>query len=411
MSKKLQKLADGAKVGMENLKGFAKKGARFVLHNVPTGHPSIDFALHYGMMLDETDLSTVKDYDSSKTLGFPLGRLVEIFGETGSGKSSICYRVIGSAQKMGLSCMWFDAEQSFSDSLATINGVNLDELWLAERTSCAEEHLDNIVKAIESGIKVIVLDSIAGLVPRHRMENSSEEQTMALKARLLSEMIPKIGNKASEYGCLVIFINQIRVNMKITFGDNKKTPGGETVPFFTSIRLNVFKRNGAKEAIFIKDDSSKDGKRYIGHYSGLKIDKNRFGKPLVGPDGRKIILSVPIYFEPYFPNIAETAFEVGRQLKIISVRKGVFSWKEVRIEGQDEFLKHVKANVSELIVDIKEKIKDSNKEFILPIEIENYDPEISIAERVDVSSKDESVESDEINLEEEVFDATQIGSS
>ena len=409
MSKKLEKLANGAKVGIENLKGFAKKGARFVLHNVPTGHPAIDFALHYGMEVSGVDLNTIKDYDPAKPLGFPLGRMIEIYGQTGSGKSSLCYRVVGSAQKMGLSCMWFDAEQSFSDSLAVINGVNLDELWLAERTSCAEEHLDNIVKAIESGIKVIILDSIAGLVPRYRMENSSEDQTRALKARILSEMVPKIGIKATEHGCLVIFINQIRRDLGVKFGDNSKTTGGETVPFFTSIRLNMFKRIGVKDAIFIKDDSTKDGKRYIGHYSGLKIEKNRFGKPLVDSTGKKIIMDVPIYFESYFPNIAETAFEVGRQLKIISARKGFFTWNDTKIEGQGEFMKYVKLHLKELVSEIK---KTKDKDFVLPTEIENYDPEASVAERIVADGLESAdVSPDEIDLEDEEFNATQIGSS
>jgi recombination protein RecA len=365
----------GLEIAVENIKGFAVKGARAKSSgNVPTGHFNLDFALHFGELPGNKDLANVPGYDPSKTLGLPLGRVVEIFGDEGSGKSSICYRIVGNAQKKNYKCLWFDAEQSFSEALAVTNGVDLDELYLADKGSTMEQIMDNIIKAIESGIKLIIVDSVAGLVPQQRMEGSAEDQTMALKARILSENLPKIATKAGDSNCLVIFINQIREKPGISYGPSDTTQGGKALPFFASVRLRFSKRTSAKEAIFIADPESPKGRRYIGHYSGLKIEKNRFAKPVVDADGKRVVMDVPIYFEPYFPNVEEAAFNTGRQVKVIAVRKETFSWRDIK-GTKDEFIKNLEAD-QDLLTDLIEEIKDAaqESETILPPEITTFVP-------------------------------------
>lgn len=387
-SKLSGKAKAGLEIGIENIKGFATKGARAKsLGNVPTGHFNIDFALHFGYLPGNRDLTQIEGYDPSKTLGLPLGRVVEIFGDEGSGKSSICYRIVGNAQKMNYKCLWFDAEQSFSETLAVVNGVDLDELYLADKGSTMETIMDNICKGINAGIRVIVVDSVAGLVPATRMENNAEQQTMALKARILSENLPKIATLAGDKNCLVIFINQIREKPGVMFGPSETTPGGKALPFFASVRLKFSKRTAAKEAIFIADPESPKGRRYIGHYSGFKIEKNRFAKPVVDEDGKRIVMDIPIYFEPYFPNIEEAVFDAGRQLKLIDVRKGIFSWRDIK-GTRAEFIKALEDK--DLVPDLVEEIKDAaqDSDVILPPEITTYQPGTKVT-RVVVEDSEE----------------------
>ena len=110
---------------MKNLQGFFKRGADFKSSgNMLTGHFDLDFAIHYGYLPSAGDLSELEGYDPAKTLGVPLGKLVEIFGEEGVGKSSLAYRIVGYAQKLGYDCCWIDTENSFSSQLAAINGVD-----------------------------------------------------------------------------------------------------------------------------------------------------------------------------------------------------------------------------------------------------------------------------------------------
>lgn len=381
---------DKSSIGLDNLKKFSRRGASSNLEgNIPTGHFNLDFALHYGFLPGKKDLNQIEGYNPKVPLGIPRGRITEIFGEEGSGKTSLCYRLVSSAQKLKLECMWFDAEQSFSESLAKVNGVDLENLWLSERGRTMEEIMDDICTAIVNGIKLVIVDSIAGLVPKTRMENSAEDQTMGLKARILSDNVPKIANLASEHGAAVIFINQIRSKIGVMFGSPETTTGGNTLPFFASIRLRMSKRPSAKNAIFIEDPNDAGERLYIGHYSGLKIEKNRFGKPLVDNDGNKIILDIPISYEKYFPNIEDLAFDAGRQTQVISVRNGVFKWAEkIKEDGRKAFIEKLVSD--NLIGDLIDEIRKAatGTDTVLSPELYLYDSSALKVKRIAVSEEE-----------------------
>lgn len=380
-------------LGLEHLKSFAVKGAKTrSIGNIPTGHFQLDFALHFGSLPGNKDFSTIEGYDPSKPLGLPRGRIIEIYGETGSGKSSICYRVIGNAQKLGDKCIWFDAEQSFSESLAQINGVDLDELYLSDDAASAEEILDRVVLAIKSGIGVVIIDSVAALLPKEIQEGSAEDSTMAVLARRMSTNLPKIAQAAADHNALVIFINQVREKPGVTFGNPETTPGGKTLPFLASVRLKFTKRGAADQAIFIEDLNEPDGKLYIGQYSGLKIEKNRFAKPVVDKGGKKVTLDIPIYFEPYFPDIDEIAFDAARQLKLISVRKGVFTWEKTKVEGREEFLNTIrqKNQLNALVEAVLKAAEENNT--VVPPEILLFDPNEAVPKKVPVSATEDGEE-------------------
>jgi len=219
-------MADSRDIILSNLKGFLRKGARSDIQSyIPTGHFKLDFIINNGSSPDSIDLSSKEGYDPNK-IGMPSGKLVELFGEEGSGKSSLAYRVVGYAQKMGQKCAWIDTEHSFSDNLAVINGVNQDELYYADMTNedevdttyYAEDIFDAIIDMCKNGIKCIVLDSVANLSTKAAMEGSAHDIQMGDVARLMSKELRKIVNYAGKFGVLVIFINQIREKIGIMFG-------------------------------------------------------------------------------------------------------------------------------------------------------------------------------------------------
>jgi len=355
---------------LENLKGFVRLGA---LTNspgsVPTGHFNLDFAIHYGMLPQDADLSSLDGYDPSIPLGVPLGKLIEIFGEEGGGKSSLAYRIVGYAQKMGHKVAWIDTENSFSSGLAKINGANEDNIYYADMTNkdneeityYAEDILDAITNLCKSGIKIIVLDSVANMVPKVVFENSAEKQTIGVMARLLSQNLGKIANATAKYGASVIFINQLREKIGILWGSPETSPGGRSLKHNCSLRLQMTKRNSKEANIEVLDSEGRS--IIVGRNSIVRIIKNRFAKPLFES------IDVPIYYEPYFPDIEDLLFDCGRQLKVISVYKGVFKWEKHNAEGKKAFTEMIKnGGLGEsLYRDLVKKAAETNS--FLPPEI------------------------------------------
>ena len=353
---------------LENLKGFVRKGASSGSPgNVPTGHFVLDFVIQYGTTPDKVDLTTLEDYDPSKPLGLPLGKIVEFFGEEGGGKSSMAYRVVGFGQKLGYKCAWIDTENSFSDNLALINGMDKNELYYADMSSkddpnkifYAEDVLDSIIILMQNDVKVIVLDSVANLVPKVRMEASAEQKTIGLLARLMSENLGKVCNWAAKQGALVIFINQLREKIGLLWGDPKTSPGGRSLKHNASVKLMISKKGGKDADIFTNDEN---GQILIGRMARVNVKKNRLAKPYFEA------IDVPIYYEPYFPEIAEMMFDVGRQLKLISVRKGVFKWNE------NDSVEH-KADSKKVLV---EKIKEPGNEKTLAKQLKEKASEVDV---------------------------------
>lgn len=351
------------------------------LECIPTGHFALDFAINKGENPSSVDLDTIEDYDPSEDLGLPLGKLVEIYGDEGSGKSSLAYRVAGYAQKKGYNVAWLDAENSFSMDLAEINGCDYTKIIKPDNKQHAEYFLDMIKslcnapkipqkingkKVYLDPPKVIVLDSIASLIPKSVEESLSEQQFVGLLARLLSQNLPKIASAAERNNVLVILINQLREKIGVMFGKNTDSPGGRALKHLCSIRLEVIRKT-AKDARIYRVDEETGESSLIGGHSYVGIAKNRFGKPVFEK------LLIPIYYENYFPSIAEVAFDMGRQVKLISVYKGEYRWNELKIKGRQEFIKKVKEDnlLSELINDVKAKTKEQG--VILPPELLKYE--------------------------------------
>lgn len=369
---------------LKQLKGFSLTGAKFKSPgNIPTGHFILDFVIHYGCDPTKIDLNAIDGYNPSKSLGLPLGKLVEFFGGEGGGKSSLAYRVCGYAQRMGYTAAWIDAEHSFSESLATINGCDPESIIYPNTNLCAEDILDLIQFLCKSqkvpmekdgkevfvdAPKVIVVDSIASLVPKARAEANSEQQFMGLLPRIMSDNLGKIADAAEANNVLLIFVNQLREKIGMLWGNPETSPGGHALKHFFSLRLKITKKS-SKDANIYKMDDETGEEKLIGRYSYVRLEKNRFAKPFLDS------LEIPIYFENYFPDIEEMIFDAGRQVKVISVRKGIFSWGEIKIEGRKNFINHLKDKnlISDLIKEIKLKADESA--VVLPPELIKYNPD------------------------------------
>lgn len=366
--------------GISSLKGFCRRGAHDESPgNIPTGHFKLDFAIQYGMDASKVDLSKIDGYDPSKTLGIPLGKLIEIFGEEGGGKSSLAYRIAGYAQKMGLEVAWIDVEHSYQENLAKLNGCDTDQLIYSnlinyenpDEDFYAEHIIDNMIAMMEKlDVKVIVLDSVANLVPKALFEADSEQQFMGLLSRLLSQHLGKLVSYAEKNGTLLVFINQLREKIGMRYGDPETSPGGHSLKHNASLRLKISKKSGKDADILIPDPETGED-ILIGRHSRVRLVKNRFAKPFTES------LEIPIYYEPYFPEIEDLAFDTARQIKLISVYKGTFNWNSLKIEGRKNFIDHIKDNklIDKLIADIK--VKSEENGVILPPEINLYESVLS----------------------------------
>jgi recombination protein RecA len=177
--------------------------------------------------------------------GMPRGRIVELYGLEGGGKTSIALSVISQAQKKGYYCHYIDAENSFVAEWAKNLGVNLDFLLLSQ-LNCTQDVFNLIENSIDSGVNVVVVDSLAALSPREELEGEVGDWHVGLQARLVGQGLRKLSDKAGKAGALIIFINQIRQQVGVMFGNPETTPGGRALKFFSSVRLDVRSRGHLK---------------------------------------------------------------------------------------------------------------------------------------------------------------------
>lgn len=200
--------------------------------------------------------------------GFPKGRIVEIYGPESSGKTTLALHVIANAQKAGGTCAFIDAEHALDPIYAEKLHININDLVISQPDT-GEQALDIADTLVRSGaIDVLVVDSVAALVPKAELEGDMGDSHMGLQARLMSQALRKITGSVAKTNCLVIFINQIRQKIGIMFGNPETTTGGNALKFYSSIRLDI-RRVGA-----IKDKES-----MLGNQTRVKIVKNKLAPP------------------------------------------------------------------------------------------------------------------------------------
>ena len=200
--------------------------------------------------------------------GLPKGRVVEIYGPESSGKTTLTLQVIAEAQKAGGTCAFIDAEHALDPNYAEKLGVNVDDL-LVSQPDTGEQALEIADMLVRSNaIDVIVIDSVAALVPRAEIEGEMGDHHVGLQARLMSQALRKITGNIKTANCLVIFINQIRMKIGVMFGNPETTTGGNALKFYSSVRLDI-RRTG----------TIKDGDEVIGSETRVKVVKNKVSPP------------------------------------------------------------------------------------------------------------------------------------
>ncbi len=200
--------------------------------------------------------------------GLPRGRVVEIYGPESSGKTTLALHVIAEAQRAGGTCAFVDAEHALDPGYAKKLGVNIDELLISQ-PDAGEQALEIADTLVRSGaIDVLVVDSVAALVPRAELEGEMGDSHVGLQARLMSQALRKLTGSISRSRCMVIFINQIRLKIGVMFGNPETTSGGNALKFYASVRLDI-RRIGA----------IKEREQIVGNQTRVKVVKNKMAPP------------------------------------------------------------------------------------------------------------------------------------
>ncbi|MDD5495009.1 MAG: recombinase RecA, partial [Dehalococcoidia bacterium] len=234
--------------GIGSIMSLGERSAKVKVDAIPTGSLSLDLALGIG--------------------GIPRGRVTEIFGAEASGKTTLALNIIAHAQKLGGRVLYIDAEHALDTHYAEICGVNVNAMKGAQ-PGTGEEALDIAERLVRThALDVIVIDSVAALVPRAEIEGEMGESHVGLQARLMSQALRKLTGEISKSNTSVVFINQLREKVGVIFGSPEVTPGGRALKFYSSIRIDLRKT----EAI-------KNGAEIVGNRVRAKVVKNKLAPP------------------------------------------------------------------------------------------------------------------------------------
>jgi len=294
---------------------------------IPTGSLALDKALGIG--------------------GLPRGRVIEIYGPESSGKTTLALHAVANAQKQGGIVAFIDAEHALDTTYARNLGVNCDELLVAQPDT-GEQALEITDMLVRSGaIDIIVIDSVAALVPRAEIEGEMGDSHMGLQARLMSQALRKLAGSISKTMTAVIFINQIRMKIGVVFGNPETTTGGNALKFYSSVRLDI-RRIGA----------IKDGQDVVGNRTRVRVVKNKVAPPFM--DAEFDIL--------YGEGISQAGelIDIGVDTEVINKSGSWYSYDGERIgQGRQNVIKFLKDNsdiYNSVMIKVKKSLGISEKE-------------------------------------------------
>lgn len=285
--------------------------------------------------------------------GLPKGRIVEIFGPESSGKTTLAIHAIAECQKMGGIAAFIDAEHAFDRFYAEHLGVNTEELLISQPDN-GEQALEIAENLIRSGaIDILVIDSVAALVPRSEIEGEMGDSKMGLQARLMSQALRKLTATIGRTGCCCIFINQLREKIGVVFGNPETTTGGNALKFYASIRLDIRKSGTA-----IKD---KDGNT-VGNPVKVKVVKNKLAPPF----------RIATFDIIYGSGISKTGeiIDLGVESDIVGKSGSWFSYEGTKIAQGREGAKQFLADNPELSLEIEKRIMEKYKPLETPKSVE-----------------------------------------
>ena len=272
--------------------------------------------------------------------GVPRGRIIEIYGPEASGKTSLTLHIIAEAQKVGGVAAFIDAEHALDPEYASNLGINLDDLLLSQPDT-GEQALEIVEVLVRSGaVDVIVIDSVAALVPKSELDGDMGDSHMGLQARLMSQAMRKLAGVVSKSKTCLIFINQIRMKIGVMFGNPETTTGGNALKFYSSVRLDI-RRIAAL----------KDGENVIGNRTRVKVVKNK-----VAPPFRQVEFDII-----YGKGISKTGdlLDLGVAHDIIAKSGTWFSYKENRIgQGRENSKRFLEEN-PEISAEIEKRLRET----------------------------------------------------
>ncbi len=286
---------------------------------ISTGSLSLDIALGIG--------------------GLPVGRIIEIYGPESSGKTTLSLHAIAESQKKGGFAAFIDAEHAFDRSYAEKLGIDVDNLIVSQPDD-GEQALEIADALIRSGaIDIIVIDSVAALVPKAEIEGEMGESKMGLQARLMSQALRKLTGTINKTGCVCIFINQLREKIGVVFGNPETTTGGNALKFYASVRLDIRRIGQIKEGLEI-----------IGNRTKVKVAKNK-----VAPPFRTVEFDII-----YGDGISKTGeiVDLGVDYEIIKKAGSWFSYNDTKLGQGREAVKQLLTDNPDLALEIEKQIKE-----------------------------------------------------
>lgn len=274
--------------------------------------------------------------------GYPRGRIIEVYGPESSGKTTVSLHAIAEVQRSGGTAAFIDAEHALDPTYARNLGVNIDELLLSQPDT-GEQALEIAEALVRSGaVDIIVVDSVAALVPKAEIEGDMGDSFVGLQARLMSQAMRKLSGAISKSKCLAIFINQLREKVGVMFGNPEVTPGGRALKFYASVRLDVRR----VEAI-------KQGNDVVGNRTKIKVVKNKVAPPFKQAE-------VDIMYGEGISKVGSIV-DIGTEQEIIQKSGAWFSYNSERLgQGRENAKQYLKDNP-----DISDKIENQIRELLL----------------------------------------------
>lgn len=291
------------------------------IDSIPTGCLALDVALGIG--------------------GVPRGRIVEIYGPESSGKTTVALHIVAEAQKQGGAAAFIDVEHALDPSYARRVGVNTEDL-IVSQPDTGEQALEITEALVRSGaVDVVVVDSVAALVPKAEIEGEMGDAHVGLQARLMSQALRKLAGSINKSKCVVIFINQLREKVGIMFGNPETTPGGRALKFYASVRLDIR-----------RTDSIKQGEDVLGNRTKIKVIKNKVAPPF----------KLAEFDIMYNEGISKSGniLDVGVKEEIVQKSGAWFSYGDVRLGQGRENAKQFFTENPELALEVENKIREKH---------------------------------------------------
>ncbi|MBO7642480.1 MAG: recombinase RecA [Alphaproteobacteria bacterium] len=306
--------------GKGSVMKLGQHGGVIDIESISTGSIGLDMALGVG--------------------GFPKGRIIEVFGPESSGKTTLALHAVAEAQKAGGKCAYVDAEHALDPVYARHLGVNVDELILSQPDT-GEQALEIADTLVRSGaIDILVVDSVAALVPKAEIEGDMGDSHMGLQARLMSQALRKLTATVAKSNCIMIFINQIRMKIGVFFGNPETTTGGNALKFYASVRLDI-RRIG----------SLKDKDEVVGNQVRVKVVKNKVAPPF------KVVEFDIIYGEG-ISKVGEL-LDMGVKIGVVEKSGAWYSFNSEKIGQGKEAARNYLKEHPEIADKIEKKIRNS----------------------------------------------------